>query len=40
MGSSVGISTAKNTEELKLAVREAIKYDAGWFWRKVWTAGS
>lgn len=27
MGSSVGISKAKNTEELKLAIMEAIKYD-------------
>lgn len=27
MGSSVGISKAKNTEELKAAIKEAIKYD-------------
>ena len=27
MGSSVGISKARNTEELKAAIREAIKYD-------------
>lgn len=27
MGSSVGITKAKNTEELKVAVKEAIKYD-------------
>ncbi len=27
MGSSVGISKAKNTEELKIAIKEAIKYD-------------
>jgi D-alanine-D-alanine ligase-like ATP-grasp enzyme len=34
MGSSVGISKAKNTEEFKAALQEALKYDRSRSWKR------